>query len=216
VSVQVASSGLLPLVERGLYLTLPRRGVIHVGANDGAEIQWYLDRDLSPILCFEPNPQAFKRGLSDWGGNAGVDYVRLALGSKSGEITMGIPADGDDEKTSRYNPIPTRGHDWTIIKTAEKITVPVVRFDEWAGEHPEILEQPYGTLVVDVQGMELEVLEGFGVYLQAFDYLCVELSEKPMYDGEPAAAEVIAWLAEQGFKQETPVEAHDDVCFSRT
>jgi hypothetical protein len=63
--------------------------------------------------------------------------------------------------------------------------------------------------------MELEVLDGFGVYLQAFTYLCVELSETPMYDGEPPAAEVIDYLREQGFQQETEIVEHGDVCFSR-
>jgi FkbM family methyltransferase len=212
-SVQVASSGLLPLIERGLYLDLPRRGVIHVGANDGAELQWYLDRGLTPILCFEPNPEAFRRGLSDWGGSSGIDYVRLALGSKTEALEMRVPLDGDDEKTSRYQPVVTLGHDWTAVPMGESLIVPVVRFDEWVTD--DFRRQPYGTLVVDVQGMELEVLKGFGVYLQGFDYLCVELSEKPMYEGEPPAGEVIDWLREQGFRQETVTVEHGDVCFSR-
>src|SRR5258708_18888104 len=72
-TTDTVSSGLLPLVERGLYLNLPRRGVIHVGANDGAELVWYLDPGLIPMLCFEPNPEAFRSGLSDWGGSSAAD-----------------------------------------------------------------------------------------------------------------------------------------------
>ncbi len=215
VRTEVASSGLLPLVERDLYLRIPRRGLIHVGANDGAELEWYLSRSIQPVLCFEPNPAAFKRAMVDWGGRAEVDFVRLALGSESGTVEMGIPADGDDEKTSRYTPIPTTGHEWTSVPMTKTIQVPMVRFDDWIGEHPEFRDKPYGTLVVDVQGMELEVLEGFGVYLEAFLYLCIELSEKPMYDGEAPAATVIDYLRARGFKQESEIVEHGDVLFSR-
>ena len=74
---------------------------------------------------------------------------------------------------------------------------------------------PYGTLVVDVQGMELETLEGFGEHLRHFTYLCIELSAKPVYDGEASAAEVINFLALYGFRQRTIVAEHADVVFSK-
>lgn len=213
-SVEVASSGLLPLVERGLYDTLPQRGIIHVGANDGAEIDWYIDRGLSPVLCLEPNPAALRRGEERWHDEESVSFVGLALGAEDYWLDLYVPADGDDEKTSRYLAVPTPGHDWTSVPAADTIRAMQVRFDGLMQSMPINLSQ-FGTLVVDVQGMELEVLEGFGVYLQAFRYLCVELSESPMYDGEAPAAEVIKFLAERGFRQETPVEPHNDVCFSR-
>lgn len=263
----MVSSGLLPLVEAGLYDHLPRRGVIHVGANDGAEIQWYLDRSIEPILCFEPNPDAYQRGVSRWQDRPQATFVPLALGADSGMIEMGLPADGDDEKTSHLEPIPTEGHEWTEVPMATRIQVPVMRFDEWVARRTlhipqhlhddtddsesasmltpkrgsaykwgnrgrvfrdvevptarfdEVAAQfditPYGTLVVDVQGMELEVLQGFGLHLETFNVLCVELSQRPIYRGEPAAAEVIEWLGQRGFRQATEVVAHGDVCFLR-
>jgi FkbM family methyltransferase len=205
----VGESHLMYFTDQGL----PVRGVVHVGANDGAEVEWYLDHVCTPVLCFEPHPDAFERGLKRWWKEP-VTYIRLALGETAGQLTMHLPENGDDEKTSRYHPIPTLGHDWTAVPLGQSLKVPVARFDEWAKENEVDLE-PFNALVVDVQGMELEVLRGFGECLNGFAYLCVELSHRPVYEGEASADEVVTYLAKRGFWRETEIEEHDDVLFAK-
>ncbi len=53
---------------------------------------------------------------------------------------------------------------------------------------------------IDVQGYELNVLKGFGDLLNDVDYLIIEVSNEPFYQGAPNSAEVISFLAERGFK----------------
>ena len=191
------------------------RGVIHVGANEGQEMHWYLSHKLLPMVCFEPHPDAYNRLVEKWSGwSDDVTFVNCALGNEDGELTMRVPEDGDDEKTSSLIPIPTPGHGWTEVPMADVLRVPVRRFDSWAKESGVYLEA-YNALAIDVQGMELQVLEGFGDLLQHFEFLAVEVSRVPVYEGEPSADEVIAWLAERGYHQETPVEDHLDVLFRK-
>ena len=187
-------------------------GVVHVGANDGAEIDWYLVNNCSPVLCFVPHPAAVARARERWAAWPQVTYVQCALGAENGHLAFTVPADGDDEKTSRYTPIPTPGHDWTFVGAGEQILCPVLRFDDWAGRNRFDLSR-FNALVVDAQGMELEVLEGFGRYLQSFDFLCIELSQHPIYEGEVAGNDVSRWLQDRGYRQETPLDQHHDVLF---
>ena len=78
----------------------------------------------------------------------------------------------------------------------------------------DIIElKDYNCLVVDVQGMELQVLKGFGPHLDGMDCLNIECSEVPIYGGEAPASEVVAWLGERGFEAISPIEPHNDVLF---
>lgn len=190
------------------------RGIVHVGANTGQELPWYLDKLYLPILAFEPHPVAFAELHRVYGKVAICSP--FALGSAAGTLTLLIPEDGDMERGSKYHPIETPGHDWTTVKMASEIRVPIIRFDSWVRNHDNLLNiSAYDTLVIDVQGMELEVLKGFGKYLGGFHFLVVECSASPVYDGEASAQEVINYLTSRGFMQLTPTEEHDDIIFKR-
>jgi len=190
------------------------RGVIHVGANDGKEIPWYRAEGYGPIIAVEPHPEAFKKLVACHGREALC--VRMAFGARFYKelLRLNVPADGDTEKTSKYNAIPTPGHEWTNVPQGVGVYALEIRLDDWASNSGLDLSQ-YNALVIDVQGMELEVLRGAQKSLRGFDFLSVECSAKPMYDGEAPAEEVILFLKEQGFRQDTPVCEHDDILFSR-
>jgi hypothetical protein len=68
---------------------------------------------------------------------------------------------------------------------------------------------------VDVQGLELPVLKGFGEKLKWFKMLNVECSAVPVYEGGVPASEVELYLNSQGFVRMTPIEVHDDVMYVR-
>jgi FkbM family methyltransferase len=209
-SVEVAEPSIARLVAMGAQV----HGLIHVGANDGAEVPWYQAQGIRPIVCFEPHPDALRRASERFSGQPDIWFIGCGLGATSGAVEMTIPEDGDDEKTSRYAPVPTDGHEWTKVGPGSRLTLPIMRFDEWQ-EGARLAMSTINTLVVDAQGMELEVLEGFGHQLNWFTFLAIECSEKPVYDGEPSAQQVIEWLRARGFVQATEIREHDDVCFIR-
>jgi FkbM family methyltransferase len=188
------------------------RGVIHIGANDGKELSWYVTKNYRPILAFEPHPEAFKQLYEHYWNHA--QLWQLALGRETGKIRMNIPEDGDTEKSSKYMPIPTENHGWTNVPITDSVEVIVTRFDTWVGKTGIDLS-PFNTVVIDVQGMELEVLQGFGVYINSLEHFIVECSRVPVYDGEPPAQEVIDWMENNRFAPLTPIEDHDDIIFRR-
>ncbi|KKL26568.1 hypothetical protein LCGC14_2394040, partial [marine sediment metagenome] len=91
--------------------------------------------------------------------------------------------------------------------------VSLLTFKALAARHDAIVPEDYNCLVVDVQGMELQVLKGFGPHLDGMDCLNIECSETPVYEGEAPAYDIVVWLAARGFYNITPIQAHNDILF---
>lgn len=198
---------LTPFLSAGF----PVRGTVWVGANDGEEIPYLLKLGLTPVLAFEPHPVAFNRLDFCWGEHARC--INLALGNTNGELELHVPDNNDDRMATGLNPIPGDEHLWTrLLMQDAAVTVPMSRFDTWA-DNLDFNLAPYNALVIDVQGMELDVLEGFGIDLYGFDYLCVELSSEPLYEGEAPGQAVADWLDDRGYSRISPIVSHNDVLF---
>lgn len=185
-------------------------GVIHVGTNYGYEIKWYLAMGIEPqnILGFEPLRSAQKQCQYLF---PDVACHGVALGNAWATRELLVHAgDGQGSTLLReLNPDPN-----TIL-------LDMVQVQEWPFEDFYHLRYgrkalfPFNCLVIDVQGYELQVLQGFGDYLKQIDFISAELSSKPLYEGQAPAHEVSAFLNLQGFAQYTEIEPHNDVMFAR-
>ena len=197
-------------LKRGILI----RGVIHVGANDGYEIDWYLKLGIRHILAIEPEREAFAQLWKKFQGVLDVQLYNGALGNNERYDILQVPP-GNTGGSTFLNELP---HGPAVTRVTYKYyswqQVYVVKFD-WIASLLPINVDDYNCLVVDVQGMELQVLKGFGPHLEKMDCLNIECSEVPLYDGEAPASEVVAWLGERGFDAITPIEPHNDILFVR-
>lgn len=194
--------------DRGKYI----KGVVHVGANDGEEIEWYLHQLWTPIWAIEPLPRAYDLLVGHYGSHPEVVCSNFALGNQNGLLPLYEDLTGTGKGTAAGHTFPTEGHDWTVTRpyAAEPIHVPSFRADsiDWPVRATEV-----NALVVDAEGMELKVLQGFGESLQYFSYLNIECSERPTYRDQAPAQEVVDFLAARGFRQDSPIQTHDDIFF---
>lgn len=198
-------------------------GVIHVGANDGYEIEWYRQLGI-PVIAFEPLKEQAKNLQMSYVNDPWVLIVNQALGHE--HATQSIAVSGGDGKGSTFlravNPQIAFG-EWGCVGW-EKCYIS--RLDSilfsWS-KHPRAhVRDAYNCLVVDVQGMELNVLVGCGDLIHEFEYLNIEVSKDRVYDyhqNEPysgaEAGRIIEWLDDAGFKPVYPDEIpeHDDMLF---
>ena len=183
------------------------RGVVHVGANDGYEIQFYLDLGVERVLAFEPLDSAFEILQRKFSSDTRVLLSPYALGDEPGTRTLRV-ARGDGMDSTFLAAVP--GSDRFIGDFIGFQQADIARFDSLG-----VNLLGYDTLVVDTQGMELHVLRGFGEQLSAFSFLNIECSRTPIYAGGHAAQEIIDYLDARGFQQETPIEDHNDILFCR-
>ena len=189
-------------------------GVVHVGAHKGEEVRVYQAQNRWPIVCFEP--QRF-----DTPGWWRFKLYQIALADFIGWITLRIPHhlhETSERDTMSASGLPLIAENaiangWTPTP-CDLIEVPVERFDHWA-PLAGFQRGSCSLLVIDVQGMELQVLQGFGEYLDDFHELKVECSTPPLYAGGASAEEVVDFLKKHGFCQDSPIMRHGDIHFTK-
>lgn len=169
--------------------------VVDVGANIGqfSLLVATLHPDVR-IFAFEPLPGAAERYARLFEGEARVRLFRAALGPGRGEAVLHISARNDSSSLLPISDVQSRIFPGTEEIGTESVTVgPLADFVS-----RENLRAP-ALLKIDVQGFELEVLRGAGEMLDAFEWLYVEVSWMPLYEGQALADEVIAYVEAHGF-----------------
>ncbi len=176
-------------------------GVVHVGAGDGYEVPFYRELGLDPIICFEPLADARRRFKER--NPKERELLPYALSDFNGPAQLKVaPGDGQDSSLlERVRSV----HKFT------RETVEVIRFDVWAGKGWGWADGAVNTLVIDVQGMELQVLKGLGHRIDQFKFLSIECSEVSIYKMGATAQEVIDFLTD--YTAVTPICEHDDILF---
>lgn len=199
--------------EKGFDIT----GVVHVGTNDGYEFQWYRKMGIEYFIGFEPLPIAIEAFAKNYPTLAtGKEFffgVGLGLDDRFAEIYQ---TTGDGQGSSFLQPTREYSENHPEYFYINKELVDIRRFDTFMTNLGSTVPMKnFDCLVCDVQGMELYALMGMGIYLQHFSYLNIECSEKPVYQNSQSASEIISFLKKQGFKQDSPIEEHNDIMFIR-
>lgn len=184
-------------------------GIIHVGTNDWYEYEYYKKMGIQNIIGFEPYHEAVVRFREKY--PEGCLY-EVALGDEIGTYRFNI-ASGDGQSSSFLEMTGEYKEEFPDIKIVDTQDIKVISFKKWIKTHKKVRLDYFDCLVVDVEGMELDVLKGFGEYLNGFKMLNIECSGVPTYIQGPLADEIIEYLSLYGFKQDSPVEPHNDVFF---
>lgn len=162
------------------------RQIVDVGASNGAWTQECL-RVFPEARYFlvEPLPanQAALARLSST--HANVQTWQGALGSASG--TLALHVHGDQSSFLSSDSFPS-----DVLEEVE-----IRRLDSFLGT--ERLQEP-DFIKADVQGFEVEVLEGAQACLKTTQLLLLEVSYRELYQGLPLAHEVIAAVGRLGFR----------------
>lgn len=169
--------------------------VVDIGANRGQFA--LIARHCFPqakIISFEPlkEPAALFRRVFQSDGN--VVLQEYAIGPQEQEMTIHV-SNADDSSSL----LPISSLQKTLFPgTGEKETrsIQVKPMDSVLSTTD--IQKP-ALLKLDVQGFELQALEGCRSLLPLFSYIYVECSFMELYDGQSLAHEVIAFLDENGF-----------------
>lgn len=178
-----------------LIALLPIGTLVDVGANVGQfSLLVEAHHPQALIHAFEPLQEAAKVFTRLFGGRSKVTLHRFAAGAAASKMEINVSGHAD---SSSLLPISrAQAASWPGTEAVGTRQVQVRRVDD-------VLNQDLpGPLLIklDVQGYELEALKGMPSLLAKADYVYVEVSFAPLYDGQPLAAEVIAWLTQRGFE----------------
>jgi FkbM family methyltransferase len=173
----------------------------HVIIDAGAHHGWFFHcwKDWCPLAevhAFEPAREAYEESRRLYGADPAIHLNNVAVGRQPGELQLNVMA---DSLVSNSFLMPVE-ETWREIdyKHGEiaKRSVPVIRLDDYARDQSR--GEVY-LLKIDVQGFELEVLEGAVDLLHRTDYVFVEAAIRPLYEGAPRFTTVHDWLDAHGF-----------------
>ncbi len=170
--------------------------VVDLGANRG-QFALFALREFpgARLHCFEPFPGARSQLARMVGRRPNVRIFDVAAGSAAGESQLHVSA---LDHSSSLLPITERlTGEFPGTHEAERVTVRTARLD--AVLDPADLPSP-SLLKIDVQGFELEALQGAEALLPCFTEILVEGSFVEFYAGQPLAGEVICHLEARGFR----------------
>lgn len=165
-------------------------GIIQVGANSGQELDILTKYPIN-IYLFEPIKLIYEKLLKKSVGFQNVKTYNIALGDKNEEKIINI-ASNNAASSSLLDPTQhLKFFPEIIFDKKEKVRVE--RFDE-------IDEELIGNfLILDVQGYELKVLEGFGSKISQIDFIYTEFSLKQMYKNNVLISELDNFLRFNNF-----------------
>ena len=172
--------------------------VLDVGANEGQYAR--LLRDLGfggRIISFEPCAPAHKR-LQQCARRDALWTIapRGALGNQEGQIRLNVASNGG-QSSSVLPMLEARKRAAPDAVYVGSDVVRITRLDRSASEH--LAEAKNVFLKVDVQGYELEVLQGATDLLPKIVGAQLELSLVPLYQGQALFSELIDRMRGEGF-----------------
>lgn len=171
------------------------KGIIQIGANIGQEISIFESFTQNIILC-EPI-----QNLVDYLTHNYPKYMVIpyALGNIDTEMEFHI-ATNNKESSSLLKP--TKHIEYYLnIAFNEIIKVPVRKFTTLIDQYKINIDE-YNIIVSDAQGYDLEVLKGFGNYINNFDMIIVEYINSELYENNSTLNMIIDYLSYFNFKLE--------------
>jgi FkbM family methyltransferase len=194
--------------------------VVDIGANRG---QFALCiRRLYPdaeIFSFEPLAKAAKKFLAIFKDDRRTHFFSKAVGPANG--TAAIHVTQLDVSSSLLPIAEAQQSNFPFAKESRQETVSLTRLSDCVEEGSI---GKIALLKLDVQGYELNALQGCADLLHKFTYVYLEASFIELYVGQPLADELISYMSSQGFilmcvanlsygKSRRPIQA--DFLFSR-
>lgn len=169
------------------------KGIVHIGAHYGEEIQEYVDNGIKKIIVFEPLAKNFDvlyERLKDI--NADIEGHQIALGSKKGTAVMHLSS--NEYQSS------------SILKPKQHLELhPNVIFDGTEEVQVDILDNydigNCNFINIDVQGYELEVFKGAKETLNKIDYVYCEVNRDQVYEDNALIEEIDEFLSKYEFER---------------
>lgn len=185
------------LMRQGL---IPKT-VIDVGANVG-QFAVACAKSLADVTVhsFEPLPECVVKLKQNVARFRSVHVYPIALGGQRGEAMFHVNSHSHSSSILELGERHRKA--FPHAREIETIKVPLSTLDREMALVS--LERPV-LLKLDVQGYEPQVLEGASETLKRLDYVLLEASFRPMYQGERTFMEIARMMEQRGFKFLRPI-----------
>lgn len=175
------------------------KGVIHVGAHQGEEVESYLQFGFERIMLIEANPGSYAFLQKKYSNESNITVYHYAVHNFDGFVHLHIHASrsGNTEPSSIL-PLKKFKEIVKSLDTIKSVRVPAIRLDSLFAQL-KVPISDYNFLSVDVQGAELLVFQGGQNVLRQMDAILSEVNVLEMYEGCALEEDVVRFLEDMNF-----------------
>lgn len=174
------------------------KGIIHIGAHIGEEIEHYINIGCKKLIYVEANPEVMEQltnNASKYLNKIDVKVYNYAITKENGIYPFYVT---DNKMSSSLLELGTHKSHYPTVHFEKTIKVNGITFNRFLEK--EIINIPdYNILILDVQGTELDVLISGNKYLYDFDLIVSEISREEVYLGCCLQKDVEEYLKKVGF-----------------
>ena len=185
--------------------------VVHIGAHTGIEAESY-SRFGKKVYWFEGNPRIFSSLEANIFPFQGQKAFLALLGSENDKAVQFNIASNDGHSSSVLQFGKDMNHEG--LKMVDSLELKISRLDSLVASQDILVDSHW---VVDVQGLELQVLKGAGKLIDFAYSMEIEVSTKEEYVGGAQYQEIYEFMKEKGFTPlwEPKSHSHEDIFFLR-
>ena len=167
-------------------------GISHFGAHLGQEVPSYQDLGINNIYLFEPQKKIFNELQTKFVEENNIKLYNFGLGSENKFVNLNLAPGNSGLSSSILNPVEHKNYYPDIeFSGSEKIKICI--YDDLNIKNVNFLN-------IDIQGYEMEALKGCTRVLGSeIDYIFIEISRKPLYEGSALVKDIDNFLSEFKF-----------------
>ncbi len=191
------------------------RGMIHVGAHEGAELPWYQSCGFQKILFIEANPAVFEKLRMNTNDAVGVTVVNRAVTDKAGLIRLNVT---NFDQSSSILSLGTHRRHYPGVEAVQSVMVEGATLDAVLGENG-LDPAEFNFLTMDIQGAELLALRGAAGTLAHVEAIITEIHFEELYQGCAQIDDIDLLLETHGFERVSTYSIHrawGDAVYVRT
>lgn len=181
-------------------------GILHLGANEGNEVDWYTDAGVDRIVFVEAIPHVFdklKLNMKSWIGEKNIIHcINACLAEVDGEeVDFYISSNkGESSSFLTFGVHKSLHPDVTVVDT---IKLNTRRLDSLYRDDDQytfrMIDDELDFLNIDLQGAELLALKGMGGMLSKFKWAYIEVNKVQTYLGCPLVEQIDYYMLRYGF-----------------
>lgn len=171
------------------------RGIIHIGAHEGAELKQYIEMGAERVLFVEANPDTYQRLLHTIGDRSGVITAQCAVSDHNGSIRLHFTS---MDQSSSILTLKRHQEINPSIVEEKTVEVPCRTLDNLMIEL-NLDPNDYNVMNIDIQGAELLALKGAEETLSHIEAINSEVNYEELYEGCARIWALDAFLDKKGF-----------------
>ncbi|VXD18746.1 hypothetical protein PL8927_610008 [Planktothrix serta PCC 8927] len=197
-------NGMLDLQKLCQKHNIVPRGVIHIGAHEGSELQSYQAMGVPKVLFIEANPTVFERLQQKVAEFENVQAVNYAITNENGRINLRVTS---FDQSSSILPLKHHQDIYPQIVETHQVNVESRTLDTLLSELG-LNPVDFNLLNIDIQGAELLALQGAKNWLRYVDVINTEVNYKELYEGCALIDDLDEFLDQYGFERIATITPH--------